>query len=173
MKRKIFLLALAVRLALSTAGQAQSALVLTPEDCARIFPETNSCEKIGGLDTGVVYGEAWNNDGTKETPDTFLGYVFFKTLSYEGKSLDLLVGTTESGVITKVQVKGVGEVSEEFLEQFHGKTAQHNFEVACTTDDIMYVPLKIKALRGNIPLSESIAQGVKAIAALAPTVLKK
>ena len=79
----------------------------------------------------------------------------------------------ESGVINGVKVKGADEVPEEFLAQFQDKTEQYNFEVACTPDDIMYVPLKIKAMRGNIPLSESITQGVKAIATLAPAVLKK
>lgn len=173
MNRKIFLLALAIPLALSAAiRHTQKPLGLTVEDCALIFPETNSCEKIGGLDPGIVYGEAWCNDGTKETPDTFLGYVFRKALTHEGKTFDLLVGTTESGVITNVQVNGAGEISEEFLTQFQGKTARHNFDLACTPDDILYVPAKIKAIQSNIPLSESIAQGVKEIAAVAPRVLK-
>lgn len=172
MLRRILLSAMLFSLVLSTACYAQSSVVLTLEDCARLFPETNSCEKIGGLDTDIVYGEAWCNDGTKETPDTFLGYVFLKTLTHEGKTLDLFVGTTESGVIKEVRVKGAGEIAEEFLAQFQGKTAQHNFDLACNPEDILYVPIKIKALQGNISLSATIAQGVKAIATVAPRVVK-
>jgi len=172
MKRKIFLLALALPLALSAAIRyAQKPLILTVEDCALIFPETNSCEKMRALETGELFSEAWSNGA--ESADEFLGYVFLKSVTHEGRTLDLVVGVNESGVISGVKVKGADEVPEEFLVQFHGKTAQYNFEVACTTDDLMYVPLKIKAMRGNIPLSESIAQGVKAIATLAPRTLKK
>ncbi len=172
MKRKILLLALALPLALSaTIRYAQRPLVLTVEDCALIFPETNSCEKMRALETGELFGEAWVNG--MESADELLGYVFLKTVTHEGRTFDLLVGVNQSGLIKGVKVKGADDVPEEFFAQFHGKTAQYDFEVACTPDDIMYVPLKIKALRGNVPLSESIAQSVKAIAALAPAAIKK
>jgi hypothetical protein len=172
MKRKILLLALAIPLALSAAIRyAQKPLILTVEDCALIFPETNSCEKMRALETGELFGEAWANG--VESADEFLGYVFLKPITHEGKMFDLLVGVNKSGVIAGIKVKGVDDVPEEFLAQFHGKTGQYDFAVACTPDDIMYVPLKIKAMRGNIPLSESIAQGVKAIAVLAPATIKK
>lgn len=172
MKRKILMLVLALPLALSAAIRySQRPTSLTAEDCALIFPETNSCEKMRALETGELFGEAWSNGA--ESANEFLGYVFLKPVTHEGKTFDLIVGINRSGVIAGVKVKGADEVPEEFLAQFHGKTARYNFEVACTADDIMYVPLKIKAMRGNIPLSESIAQGVKAIAALAPAVIKK
>jgi len=171
MKRKIFLLALTLPLALSAAIRyAQKPSMLAAEDCALIFPEANSCEKMRVLETGELFGEAWSNG--LESADEFLGYVFLKPVTHEGGTLDMLVGVNKSGVIAGVKVRGADDVAEEFLAQFHGKTEQHNFEVACTTDDLMYVPLKIKAMRGNIPLSESIAQGVKAIAILAPRVIK-
>ena len=171
MKRKIVLLALTLPLALSAAIRyAQKPLIMTVEDCTLIFPETNSCEKMRALETGELFGEAWSNGA--ESADEFLGYIFLKSITHEGKTLDMLVGVNKSGVINGVKVKGADEVTEEFLAQFQGKTAQYNFEVACTPDDLMYVPLKIKAMRGNIPLSESIAQGVKKIATLAPHVIK-
>ena len=172
MKRKIFLLALMLPLALSAAIRyAQRPLVLAVEDCALVFPEANSCEKIRILETGELFGEAWSNG--VDRADEFLGYVFLKPVTHEGKSLDLLVGVNKAGVIQGVKVKGADEVAEEFLAQFQGKTGRYNFEVACTADDIMYVPLKIKAMRENIPLSETIAQAVKAIAALTPAMFKK
>jgi len=173
MKRKILLLALTLPLALSAAIRySQRPMSLTAKDCALIFTEANSFEKIRTHETGVIYGEVWAN-GTTETPDAFLGYVLAKTVKHGDSLLDILVGVNKTGVINAVKVKGLDEVPEEFLAQFHGKTGQYNFEVACTADDIMYVPLKIKAMRGNIPLSESITQGVKAIATLAPALLKK
>jgi len=172
MKRKILLLVLTLPLALSAAIRyAQKPLILTAEDCALVFPETNSCEKMRALETGELFGEAWSNG--VESADAFLGYVFLKSVTHEGRTLDLVVGVNKSGVIQGVKVRGADDVTEEFLAQFHGKTAQYNFEMACTADDLMYVPLKIKAMRGNIPFSESIAQGVKTIATLAPRVLKK
>lgn len=172
MKKKFFLLALTLPLALSAAIRyAQEPLILNVEDCALVFPETNSCEKIRTLETGELFGEAWSNG--VESADALLGYVFLKPVTHEGRTFDLLVGVNQAGLIKGVKVKGADDVPEEFLAQFHGKTGRYNFEVACTADDIMYVPLKIKAMRENIPLSESIAQGVKAIAMLAPAVLKK
>lgn len=172
MKRKIFLLALAIPLALSAALRyAQRPLVLTAEDCALVFPEANSCEKMRVLETGELFSEAWSNGA--ESANKLLGYVFLKSVTHEGKTFNLVVGVNKSGAIAGVRVKGADEMPEEFLAQFHGKTERYNFEVACTADDIMYVPLKIKAMRDNIPLSESIAQGVKAIATLAPALLKK
>ena len=172
MKRKILLLALALPLALSAAIRyAQRPLALTVEDCALIFPEANSCEKMRVLETGELFGETWANG--VESADELLGYVFLKPVTHEGITLDLLVGVNRTGVIAGVKVKGADEVPEEFLAQFHGKTERHNFEVACTPDDIMYAPLKIKAMRGNVPLSESIAQSVKAIATLAPAAIKR
>ena len=173
MKRKIFLFALALPLALSAAIRySQKPVSLTAEDGALVFPATNSCEKIRLHESGVVYGEAWAN-GTLETPDEFLGYIFLKTVKHEDAVLDILVGVNKSGVIQGVKVKGGEEIAEEFLAQFHGKTAQHDFEVACTPNDLLYIPLKIKALRSNIPLSETVAQGVQEIASLAPRVFKK
>jgi len=172
MKRKIFLLALMLPLALSAAIRYnQRPTSLTAKDCALIFSETDFCEKMRVLETGELFGEAWSNGA--EGADEFLGYVFLKSVTHEGKTFDLLVGVNKSGVIQGVKVRGADEVPEEFLAQFQGKTGRYNFAVAYTADDIMYVPLKIKAMRGNIPLSETIVQGVKAIATLAPTAIKK
>lgn len=172
MKRKFFLVALALPLALSAAIRyTQRPSILTAADCALIFPETNSCEETRVLETGELFGEAWLNGA--ESADKFLGYVFFKSITHENETFDLLVGVNRAGVIQGVTVKGAEEVTEEFLAQFHGKTAQNDFAVACTSDDLMYVPLKIKAMRGNIALSQSIAQSVKEISALAAAEAQK
>ncbi len=172
MKVKILLLALAIPLALAAAIPApQKRPALTLEDCALIFPQSNSCEKMRVLESGALFGEAWEN--ALEGADAFLGYVFLAPMMHAGRTLDLIVGVNQSGIIQGVKVRGADDVTEEFLAQFKGRTAENDFRVAGTAEDLMYVPLKIKAMREDIPLSASIAQSVKDIAALAQVVLKK
>ncbi len=136
---------------------------LTPIDCRSIFSRTNSSEKIRTLESGVLWTEAWEQ-GAWGPAEEFLGYVFLKTLQHEGKTIGVLVGMTSAGVISKVSVKGLNGVDEKFLAQFHGKASQDNFDLMRTPEDLLVVPAKIRAMPGNLALSESIAQGVKAIA---------
>jgi hypothetical protein len=142
---------------------------LTLENFALIFPEATTCENVQEIESGIQYGEAWH-EGSWETTEEFLGYVFFKTLTHEKQTLDILVGVTRAGAIARVKIKGV---DERFLAQFRGKTAQDNFEIAQTPEDLLYIPTKIRALQGNLPLSASIAQSVKEIVSVASHVIKK
>ncbi len=144
---------------------------LTQEDCRLIFPGANSCEKICALESGILWTEAWHN-GSWETTEEFFGYVFLKSLQHDGKTIQVLVGMTKTGVISGVRVKGVDGVDEEFLAQFRGKTSQNNFDLARTPEDLLFVPAKLKAMQGNLALSESIVQGVKEIATSANKVIK-
>jgi hypothetical protein len=135
------------------------------------FPGANSSEKTRTLDSGVQYTEVWPH-GPWEPAEEFLGYVFLKPLQHEGRTIGILVGMTNTGVITSVRVKGLDGVDEEFLAQFRGKTLQANFDLARTPEDLLFVPAKIKAMQGNLALSESIAHGVKEIATSAIKVVK-
>jgi hypothetical protein len=145
---------------------------LTTEDCTLVFPSANSCERMKEVESGVIYGEAWSN-GSWETTDEFLGYIFLRSVAHEGKTIKILIGMTNTGAIAKVKITGIDGVDEKFLAQFQGKTWQDGFDIARTPEDLLYIPTKIRAMKKNIPLSESIAQGVKEAAALAPRIIKK
>lgn len=171
MKTKNCILALLLMFGLPAAMLAAPiSLGITAEDCASIFSSANSCEKTKELAPDIVYGEAWHN-GSWETTEEFFGYVFLKSLQHEGKTIQVLVGMTKTGAISKVRVKGVSGVDEEFLDQFRGKTSQSNFGLARTPEDLLFIPAKIKAMQGNLSLSERIVEGVKEIATSANKVI--
>ena len=155
----------------ATISAAQTPAGLTRQDCKSLFPGANSSEAARTLASGVRYAEAWEH-GAWGPPEEFLGYIFIKSMQHEGKTIDVLVGMTSAGVISKVSVKGIAGVAEEFLAQFHGKTLQNSFDLARTPEDLLVVPAKIRAQQGNLALSESITQGVKEIATSANKVLK-
>lgn len=150
---------------------AQTPSGLTSQDCRLIFSGAHSCETIKTLESGVQYTEAWEH-GSWGPPEEFLGYVFCKSLQHEGRTFDILVGMTNTGVIADVRAKGLAGVDQEYLTQFRGKTALNNFDLARTPEDLLFVPLKIKAMREKLALSESIAQGVKEIARAAGKVIR-
>ena len=89
--------------------------------------------------------------------------VFIKPITHEGKEMHLLVGVDEHSKISRVKIKGVDAVNGELLAQFEGRTFDHSFDIARTPEDLLFVPAKLKAITGNIPLSEHIAKSVKAV----------
>ncbi|NUM68838.1 hypothetical protein HUU39_26825 [candidate division KSB1 bacterium] len=95
-----------------------------------------------------------------------------KSQVYEGKSIAVLVGVTSTGRITSVRVKGSENVEAEFLAQFRGKSVRGNFKLMRSPEDLLSVPAGIRAMAGNLALSESIAQSVKEIASAANEVMK-
>ena len=150
---------------------AETPLALTSADCKSIFPRVNSSEAIRTIEPGVQWTEAWEH-GSWGPAEEFLGYVFFKSMRHEGKTIGVLIGITNTGVISKVSIKGLDSVDEKFLAQFRDKTLKDNFDLMRTREDLLQAPAKIKAMQGNLALSESIAQGVKEIALSAGQVIK-
>ena len=146
---------------------------LTQQDCWSIFPNATAFERTETLASGVLYAKALRGEPgeTSETPDQFLGYVFLKSLQHEGGAIDVLVGTTHAGAIVRIRVKGI-VIEEEFLAQFQGKTSRDTFEIARVPEDLLFVPVKIKALKTNPALSESIVHRVKEILLAADKVTK-
>lgn len=156
-------------LAFTNIGQAQPRL--TTPDCKLIYPGANSSEAIRTLASGVQWTEAWEQGAWGRAED-FLGYVFLKSQVYEGKSIAVLVGVASTGLITSVRVKGSENIEEEFLAQFRGKSVRGNFNLVRAPEDLLPVPAGIRAMAGNLALSESIAQSVKEIASAANEVMK-
>ncbi len=172
MMKKNCTLSLMLMLGLSASmSVAQTPSGLTQQDCRSIFPIANSSEATRTLESGVMWTEAWEH-GSWGPAEEFLGYVFLKSLQHEGKTIDVLVGMTSAGVISEVRVKGIAGIDQEFLAQYRGKTLKNNLDLARTPEDLLFVPAKIRAMQGNLTLSESIAQGVKEIATSANKVVK-
>ena len=167
---RILSIMLILGLSASTSA-AKTPPELTQTDCKSIFPGANSSEATRTLESGVRWTEAWEH-GAWGPPEEFLGYVFLKSMQHDGKTIDVLVGMTSTGVIRGVRVKGLDGIDEEFLAQFRGKTLQDNFDLARTPEDLLFVPAKIRAMQGNLALSASIAQGVKEIVMSADKVIK-
>ncbi|MDZ7288931.1 MAG: hypothetical protein ONB44_03915 [candidate division KSB1 bacterium] len=161
MKKKNLHRLLLLLLLVATMASAQIPTTLTHEDCSLIFPRTDFCRILRDAE-GAVYGEAWYR-GLVEDADEFLGYVFTKPLVHEGKAMNLLVGIDKNGRISRVKIKGLNAVNDEFLVQFEGKTFDHSFEMARTPEELLFVPAKLRAIAGNLLLSDHIATGVKAV----------
>jgi len=166
---RILSIMLILGLSASTSA-AKTPPELTQTDCKSIFPGANSSEATRTLASGVQWTEAWEH-GAWGPPEEFLGYVFLKSMQHDGKTIDVLVGMTSTGVISKVRVKGLNGVDEGFLAQFRGKTLQDNFDLVRTPEDLLFIPVKIKAMQERLALSASIAQGVKEIAKAANKVV--
>lgn len=165
------ILAMVLILGLTTSmSVAKTPAELTRADCRSMFPSANSSEAVRILESGVQWTEAWEH-GAWGPAEEFLGYVFLKSLQHENKTIEVVAGVTSRGVISSISVKGIDGVAAEFLAQFHGKTIQDNFDLARTPEDLLYVPVKVKAMQGNLALSESIAQSVKEIALSAKQVI--
>jgi hypothetical protein len=171
MKSKNLRRALLLSLFAATIVNAQAPVNLTREDCAMIFPQTDFCQIMRNAE-GAVYGEAWYK-GLVEDADEFFGYVFVKPITHEGKEMQMLVGINEHRKISRVKIKGMEAVNGEFLAQFEGRTFDHSFEIARTPEDLLFLPAKLKAIAGNIPLSEHVAEGVKAVMQSAHKLLQK
>lgn len=144
---------------------------LCSSDCKMVFPGANSSEAVRTLASGVQWTEAWEH-GSWGPAEEFLGFVFQKSSEHEGSAISVLVGMTSTGVISCVKVKGMDGIEEEFLAQFRAKTVRDNFDVAQTPEDLLFIPAKIKAMKTNPALSESIAQAVKEIALSASNVVE-
>jgi hypothetical protein len=171
MKKKNLRRTLLLSLFAATMANAQAPVKLTREDCVMIFPQTDFFQIMRDSE-GAVYGEAWYK-GLVEDADEFFGYVFIKPIAHDGNEMQLLVGINEHGKIFRVKIKGMNVVNGEFLTQFEGRTFDYNYEIVRTPEDLLFVPAKLKAIAGNILLSEHIAEGVKAVMRSAQKLFKK
>ncbi len=172
MTKKTSLLSGVLILGLATSmAVAETPSRLTRQDCRQIFPSTNSYEAIRTLDSGVQWTEAWEQ-GSWGPAEEFRGYIFFKPQQHEGKTISVLVGVTNTGIISCVKVKGLDGVEDEFLAQFRGKSVRQDFAVARTPEDLLSVPAKIRMMQGNLSLSESLVEAVNDIAVAAVNLVK-
>ena len=142
-----------------TIAKAETRQRLTQKDCSQIFSRTDDCQSSTNIE-GELYCKAWYR-GFGDDPDEFLGYVFLKPFSFGGINAELLIGITENSSVYRVKVKGVNSINQQFLSQFEGKRLGDNFEIARTLEDVLYVPSRVKAIRGDIQTSQKISNAVK------------
>jgi hypothetical protein len=156
MKCKIAVAMLAFALAASSV-QAQKQKNVSEAQCRNIFPAADDYQNRRTPD-GTAYCEVYSD--RDDDPRVLLGYVFLKTLSLPDKETELLIGVDTNGKILKVNIRETTAALGEFLAQFEGKSMNTSFEVAKTAEDLLYLPSKIKALKDNLAMSESIAKAV-------------
>ncbi len=150
------------RLAVALLASFVTALAqprLTAQDGALVFPGAEVL-KATGESAGRTYGEAWDA-GSAAGEEKFLGHVLHKTVAFNRAAAGLLVGITPEGAISRVHLKEGPPIDGEFLAQFAGKTADTDFALARTLEDVLSVPTMLKAIRGQRELSETIAREVQ------------
>ena len=156
------LVAVTLFVALSvTDANSETPQRLTQGDCSLIFSRTDDCRSSRDVH-GELYCKAWyRGQRFGDDPVEFFGYVFLKPFSYKGTDAELLIGIAQNGQVYRVKVKGVDSIEREFLSQFEGKRAGDSFAIAESLEDILYVPSRVKAMRGDIETSRMIASAVK------------
>ncbi len=147
--------------ALLTASVTPAQPTLTKQKCALVFPGADACTNVR-VSGDLLAGEAWDQ-GYAPGEEKFLGHIVQRPLTIDSKEFYILVGIATSGVITSVVIENAPGIAPEFLAQFNGKKADDEFAVARQPEDLLYVPVMIKAMKGKIELSETIAQAVKEI----------
>jgi hypothetical protein len=170
MNRILFMMSMLGLTASLCVAQAQAG---KPQiDCRLFFPAAHVLPQTKTLEAGVMYAEAWEQ-GAWGPPEEFFGYVFLKQLHYNDKTFNVVAGVTSAGVITSVKVIGLDGADATFLAQFRGRSAQDNFDVARTPEDLLFLPVRLRAMQGKVELSERIALEVKAIAVSAGKLVGK
>lgn len=144
--------------ALLAASVTQAQQTLSKQQCALVFPSADACTNVR-VSGDQLAGEAWDR-GYAPGEEKFLGHVIRRTLTIDGKAFDLLVGITAAGAITRVVIENAPDLAPEFLAQFNGKKAGDEFALARQPDDLLCVPVMIKAMKDKVELSETIARTV-------------
>jgi hypothetical protein len=152
-------------------AHAQAQQKLTAKDCAQVFPWANSCIE-NQMHQNRLIAQAWYQ-GHEYGEEEFLGYVFLATLPVGEDQVHLLVGINPDSTISKLRIRGADAIDIEFLRQFEGRRAGAELEIACTLEDLLFVPAKIRAMKGRQEISESIVREVKTILSLAGDLLAR
>lgn len=164
MRAFLFLLGLVL---LAPAAMAQPEL--TNQDCARIFQNADACKTIQRRDSTWV-AEAWDY-GYAPGDEKFLGHVLRQAMVFGGDSVSLLIGVDSVGKISKVLADGSAAVADEFLVQFQGRGRGDSLMLAQHPEDLLYVPARIKPMRGRLELSAVIIRQIKTALQAAPPLL--
>lgn len=144
--------------ALLAAPVTQAQQPLTKQKCALVFPGADACTNVR-VSGDQLLGDAWDQ-GYAPGEEKFLGHVVQRSLTIDSNEFNVLVGIATGGAITRVVIENDRDIAPEFLAQFEGKKAGDEFAIARQPEDLLYVPVMIKAMKGKMELSETIARTV-------------
>jgi len=152
------------------AGSAigQSPTNLTFKETRQLFQWADMFKPLKDIDQTTKSAEVWDTDDA----DELLGWAVLKTLPFEGSEFSLLIGVKKEGAISKVIVGGLDDIPGDFLAQFEGRKLSDSFEIAKTSEDVVYLPRKVRPIRDRVQISEEIAKGVEETLSLLSTSLK-
>jgi len=142
---------------------------LRVQDCARVFPNVDGWKAVRMTDSTWL-AQAWDN-GYAPGEEKLLGYVLHRVMAFEGDTADLIVGVDPTGKIVKVVVDEPLAADEEFLLQFCGRSRQDSLILAQQPQDLLFVPARIKPMRGRVALSAAIIRHLNAALQAAPALL--
>ncbi len=138
---------------------------ITMKQYQQVFPKMDAHSKMKKVED-ISYVEAWD-EGFDRFEEEKIGYVFLGQVEQNGKASRLLVSVDLSGKVVGVGLPKQTDTQAAFLKQFKGMTTQSDFGLAESSDDLLYVPAKLRAMRGDKALSAAIAQEVGKIMAVA------
>jgi hypothetical protein len=132
---------------------------LTQRECALVFQRAEACKAVR-IAGGKLIGEAWDL-GNAPGEEKLLGYVALSPFQLDGKETRLCMGVDTAGAIAKIVIEGAGYIEVQFLAQFEGRKLGDSFEIAQRVDDLLFIPVMIKAMKGKIETSTAIAAAVE------------
>jgi hypothetical protein len=124
----------------------------------QLFPWADSHKPLSGINETTKSAEVWDTD----EPNELLGWAVLKSAIVDNSEVSLLIGIRKKdGAISKVIVRGIDDLPEDFLAQFAGRKSSDSFEIAKTAEDALFIPRKIRPVRDRTELAEAIAQSVE------------
>jgi hypothetical protein len=137
---------------------AQEPTTLTFKEARHLFLWADTFKPLKEINETTKVAEVWNTDDA----DELLGWAVVKTMTFDAAQFSLLIGIRKKdGAISKVIVKGMDDLPNDFLAQFEGRKLHDSFEIARTSEDVIYLPRKIKPIRDRVKLSEEMAKTVE------------
>jgi len=112
----------------------------------------------------IVYYEAERRKGKYGDK----GHVFLTTIETGTTPIELLVSVAEGKIYQLLLkevpfIRGKPLVSNEFLLQFVGRSQENSWEIARSSEDVLQVPAKVRAMEKLPAVSQAIADQIRKV----------
>jgi len=112
----------------------------------------------------IVYYEAKRRKGKYGDK----GNVFLETIETGTTPIELLVSVAEGKIYQLLLkevpfIRGKPLVSNEFLFQFIGRSQENSWEIARSSEDLLHVPAKVRAMEELPAVSQAIADQIRKV----------
>ena len=112
----------------------------------------------------IVYYEAKRRKGMYGSK----GNVFLTRIETDKSPIELLVSVAEGKIYQLLLkevpfIRGTPLVGNEFLFQFIERSLENSWEIALSSEDLMYVPLRLRAMERMPSLSQAIADQIRRV----------